>query len=396
VEDAAYFEHLQDRLRTAALGQPQIVLDLARVDRNLEHLLGMLGPRALRVAVKSLPCPALVGRILARAGTWRLMAFDGAMLEQCLAHWPEADVLLGKPLPAVAAARIVDRWTTAARRGDSSRVHWLIDTAARIDQYAALAAAFGARLGVCVELDVGLHRGGAGTPAELDALLAALDRADGQLELRGFMAYDAHCARAPWPRDPRVAARAAADAYSGFLAQVRRSAPRLAATATLLDGAGSPTVALLDPASPVNDVAVGSALVKPADFDLPGLEDFQPAAWIAAPVLKDRAGVRLPFLERLERLTARGRRTLFLYGGRWMARPAWPPGLAASRLFGASSNQQMMTVPQAAPVTVDDYVFLRPTQSEVVLGQFGFVTALHADGRLEYWPSFPPGRVGDG
>ena len=112
-------------------------------------------------------------------------------------------------------------------------------------------------------------------------------------------------------------------------------------------------------------------------------------------MLKDCKGVRLPFLERFERLTGRGRRTLFLYGGRWMARPAWPPGLAASRLYGASSNQQMMTVPLGAAVAVDDYVFLRPTQSEVVLGQFGFVTALHANGRLEYWPTFPPGRVDD-
>jgi D-serine deaminase-like pyridoxal phosphate-dependent protein len=395
VPNDVFFAHLQQRLQAGALGQPQVVLDLARVDRNLDRLRRALGPRALRVAVKSLPCPALVERIIAQAGTRRLMVFDAAMLEQCLARWPDADVLLGKPLPAAAVMRVVDRWTAGEFAQRASHVHFLVDTPQRIGQYAALAAAAGTRLGVCLELDVGMHRGGAGSPAEIDAVLAALDRAGVRLELRGFMGYDAHCAKAPWPRQPHAAARAAARAYAGLVAHARRSAPTVTATATLLDGSGSPTFTLLDPASPVNDVAVGSALVKPTDFDLPGLAEFEPAAWIAAPVLKDCKGVRLPFLERFERLTGRGRRTLFLYGGRWMARPAWPPGLAASRLYGASSNQQMMTVPLGAAVAVDDYVFLRPTQSEVVLGQFGFVTALHANGRLEYWPTFPPGRVDD-
>lgn len=389
------FVRLQRVLRAGSLGQPQLVVDVERLDRNLERVRRQLGPRALRIAVKSLPCPALVERVLARSGSDRLMAFDAVMLRQALECWPAADVLLGKPLPIAAATRIVQGWPAAELAGLAARVHWLVDTAARVRQYAALAASLPLRLGLCVELDVGMHRGGAGSARELDAVLEEIAVAADHLELRGFMGYDAHCARLPLSRGAAGAARAAARAYRSLVDHARRRYPRLVPDAVLLDGAGSPTFALLDESSPVNDVAIGSVLVKPADFDLPSLAAFEPAAWIAAPVLKDLPGVRLPFLEWTGALLGHGRRTLFLYGGRWMAHPAWPPGLATSRAYGLSSNQQFMTVPIDAPVATDDYVFLRPTQSEAVLAQFGFVTAVHGDDRVEYWPAFLPGRIGD-
>jgi D-serine deaminase-like pyridoxal phosphate-dependent protein len=62
---------------------------------------------------------------------------------------------------------------------------------------------------------------------------------------------------------------------------------------------------------------------------------------------------------------------VFLYGGRLMARPVWPPGLASNPLYGLSSNQQMMNLPAGVPIAPDDMVLWRPTQSEAVLLQHG-------------------------
>ncbi len=146
--------------------------------------------------------------------------------------------------------------------------------------------------------------------------------------------------------------------------------------------------------SPLNDYSVGSALVKPASFDLPSLAEFEAAAWIAAPVLKRLVGVRVPFVEKLP---SHGRDTLFIYGGKWIAEPCFPEGLQENPTYGVSSNQQMLTVPRAAEVVVDDFVFLRPRQSEAVLLQFGDLFIIRGDRHVGNWPvfknrGFPPGR----
>ena len=135
--------------------------------------------------------------------------------------------------------------------------------------------------------------------------------------------------------------------------------------------------------SPLNDYSIGSALLKPASFDLPTLAELQPAAWIASPVLKRCKGVHIPFIERLP---APGRDTVFIYGGKWMATPDSPPGLKQSKTYGVSSNQQMFTVPADSEIAVDDFVFLRPTQSEAVLLQFGDLMIVRGNRLLDNWP----------
>ena len=79
------------------------------------------------------------------------------------------------------------------------------------------------------------------------------------------------------------------------------------------------------------------------------------------------------------------RRVYYIYGGYWKARPVSPAGLTP--LYN-SANQQPLAGSEAADVEVDDYVFLRPIQSEHVTLQFGDLLAV-ADGRLaQRWPVF--------
>ena len=152
-----------------------------------------------------------------------------------------------------------------------------------------------------------------------------------------------------------------------------------------VNGAGSPTITLHGDESPLNDYSVGSALVKPTSFDLPSLEAFEAAAWIATPVLKRSKGIRIPFIEKLP---SAGRDTLFVYGGKWMAEPSFPGGLKENATYGRSSNQQMLTVPTGSDVAVGDYVLLRPTQSEAVLLQFGDLCIVRGAEHVADWPVF--------
>ena len=79
-------------------------------------------------------------------------------------------------------------------------------------------------------------------------------------------------------------------------------------------------------------------------------------------------------------------RTVFIYGGYWKAQPVSPAGLSPNPLFGRSTNQEMLNGSPAIDLAVDDWVFLRPTQSEFVFLQFGDI-AVYDGGRIDdYWP----------
>ena len=81
-------------------------------------------------------------------------------------------------------------------------------------------------------------------------------------------------------------------------------------------------------------------------------------------------------------------KTVFIYGGNWLADPVDPPGLAYNKTFGRSSNQEMLNGGPELQIAADEFVFLRPHQSEAVFLQFGDI-AVYEDGAItERWPVF--------
>lgn len=382
---ASYFARLDASARAVGEGVPRLLVDLARVDANVDRTLAHLHGRALRLVVKSLPSVPLLARIAARAGTRRFMCFHWPFLVQIARSFPDCDVLLGKPMP-VAALEAFHRQALPAGFDASRQITWLVDSAARLDQYARFARARDLRLRIALEIDVGLHRGGFGDPGALDAACKIVRAHAPSLSIAGVMGYDAHAGKAPWPQSPRVAVERSAARYAVLVAHLRAKQADLIATPLLCNGAGSPTLTLHAKSSPLDDVSIGSALVKPASFDLDALADYEPAIWIATPVLKRERGVRIPFLEAWSTRLARGRDTIFVYGGGWMAKPAWPPGMRASALFGRSSNQQFFSIPRHTEIEPDAHVFLRPTQSEAVMLEFGDLLAFEPDGVVHRWP----------
>lgn len=379
----SYFETLQQVLKSEGISQPVLVIDVDRFDQNLDRVVQAL-PRdmAFRLVVKSLPVPDLITRSLDRAKTNRVMTFNLPMLQSLTASHPKLQHLLGKPFPVAAARAFLETAPPA------SQVHWLIDTSERLKQYAQLARDRGQVLNVCLELDIGLHRGGFTCHRSLGPVLERL-RDIPELTLTGVMGYDAHVGKAPAMFGLQRRSRALTERRFIQALDIIRTIHGMEKSAGLIrNGGGSPTLPFYTSTNVINDISAGSILVKPTDFDLPHLERFSPAAFIATPALKVLEGVRTPVIEWLDRvrtpLRPGARTSVFVHGGFWKAKPVHPKGLKYDPLIGRSSNQELLTGPARLPIKVDDFVFFRPTQSEAVLMQFGPIATVK-DGQFAGW-----------
>jgi D-serine deaminase-like pyridoxal phosphate-dependent protein len=346
--------------------------------------------------VKSLPCLELIRHVLEQTLTARLMVFHRPFLNLAAAEFPEADILLGKPLPVQAFRTFFKVKSAASPTAPDKNIQWLIDTPERLDQYRDAARRLGKKIRVNIEIDVGLHRGGIPDPEQLAPLLKIINEDPLHLDLSGFMGYDPHVARSGKLLIPRSVALAQVSVrYGRFVKYLQNEFPALYRPQLTFNGAGSPTFSLYRKKRILNDVSVGSALVKPAGFDLKTLKDHRAAMFIAAPVLKKNDGVRIPFLGPvsgiLKRVKPSWKTTLFIYGGYWKAVPLSPRGLVNNPLYGRSSNQEMLNGPAHTALEVDDYIFLRPVQSEAVMLQFGDLFVVRGDRYVGRWPVFAQG-----
>ena len=377
---SAYFAALSEALKAAEIFRPCLVLDRDRLDGNIALVKERLAPGlAVRLVDKSLPCMPLLSHIARALETNRFMTFHPPVTQAVLDAFPEGDLLYGKPMPVDAARAALTR----GGAGWWSRVCWLIDTPERLAEYGDLAAALDTELRFAFEVDVGLHRGGFASPAEIKALTVPE-----RLHCEGIMAYEAHAPEIPglFGGAARALKQASAKAaeFAAALGPDRRR---------ILNIGGSKT-ALLHGGGVANEVSIGSAFVLPSDFDTPGLDGLQPAAFIATPVLKalDPMLPGPPAVSKaLQALGLFPKKGCYLYGGKWMAEPVFPEGMKPNGLIGLSSNQQFMGLPASADVKPGDHAFLRPTQSEAVLQHFGAI-AVFAGGRIvEFWPVLPMG-----
>ncbi|WP_178081931.1 DSD1 family PLP-dependent enzyme [Pseudomonas sp. FW300-N1A1] len=389
-----YFRALNRELQRNGPMRPLLLIDLDRLDHNIEVVMQSVkrGGKQLRLVEKSLPSPELLAYISQRAGTQRLMSFHQPFLNHDAQRFPGADILLGKPLP-VRSAELFYR----SHKGpfDPARqLQWLLDTPEHMQQYLALAQGLGTRLRVNIELDVGLHRGGVADTATLGQMLGLI-RANAQhLEFAGFMGYDPFVGMGV----PGILGTAdelfakVMTRYNGYVNFTRQQFPGLWHDGLTLNTAGSPSYRMHERESLSSEVSVGTAMLKPTHYDLPSLAEHLPAAYIATPVVKRTGAVQIPVLDGKSRLFSwwdtNQRETYFIYGGNWMAEFESPPGLQSNGLYGRSSNQEMVNGSVAVGLAVDDQVFLRPTQTESVLLQFGDLVAMRGGKIVDTWPVY--------
>src|SRR5690606_26251882 len=153
-----------------------------------------------------------------------------------------ADILLGKPMPVVAAQNFY-RQFAGGPFNPARQLRWLLDTPARAKQYAELAAALETDMLACIELDVGLHRGGVTDDSELLEILDILQGSP-RLHFAGLMGYEPHIVKVPG--DPLDYREKAMDAYRGYLATARAHLGDQWPQDAVLNAGGSPTYQLYD------------------------------------------------------------------------------------------------------------------------------------------------------
>lgn len=390
-----YFRALNEELKKNGPMRPCMVIDLDRMDRNLDLVTETLrrSGKHYRIVEKSLPCRSLIGYVAGRSGTKRLMSFHQPFLNIDAEIFPDFDILMGKPLPVHAASLFYEKL-----RGpfDPSRqLQWLMDTPARLQQYLQLAESLGTRLRANIEIDVGLHRGGVDSHATLGQMLDVIAANPQRLEFAGFMGYDGHVGLGV----PHILGTAeelfgkVMTIYQGFVDYTRSRYPNLWSAGLTLNTGGSPSYKLHEGEKLSTEVCVGTALLKPTHYDLETLAGHVPAAFIATPVLKATGPVMIPALDGYSKVFSwwdiNQRETFYIYGGYWLAEYESPEGLRFNKALGHSANQENLTGSPAIGLHVDDQVFLRPAITEAVLLQFGDLITLRGGKIQDYWPVYP-------
>ncbi|TGK87937.1 alanine racemase [Leptospira noumeaensis] len=392
-----YFSNLNQKLKTEGFGKPVVLLDLDRLDENLSTLTKNIPPPLhYRIVVKSLPSLDLLRYIIHKTKTSRLMVFHSGDVVMLLndPEFSSFDILLGKPMPVRALEEIYKK--TKADR--FQKIHWLVDTETRLNQYLEFAKSKNLKLHLVLEIDIGLHRGGFVNPKESNQTLSIIQNYTNNLEFDGFMGYEPHVASVPNLLGDKQEAitkeiQSSLSLYNEFVTEGKRSFPSLFEKELLLNGGGSKTYRFYQKNNQVvNDVSVGSALVMPTDFDVVTLKEHKPAFFIAAPVLKRLEGTTIPFLEPISFLfplwNPNLQVTYFTYGGAYLAKKESPQGLFDNSLYGASTNQGILNGSRATGLQPDDYVFYRPTQSEKVMAEMGEVVLIRNGNIFGTWKCF--------
>jgi D-serine deaminase-like pyridoxal phosphate-dependent protein len=384
-----YFVSASQALDAVGLAQPTLMVDRARLLENVDTLSSHVQERFdYRIVAKSLPSLPLLELIMERTGSDRLMLFHQPFVNEVAVNIPHADVLMGKPMP-VAAARAFYSQLAPGNFVPEQQLRWLVDTPERLVQYRDLALELQRNMLVCIELDVGLHRGGVSADEQLVAMLDLIS-ASPQLQFCGFMGYEPHIVKVPG--DPLVYRDKAMATYSHYIELAQSHLGAAWPEDVLLNAGGSPTYQMYNEGDfPFNELSAGSCLVKPSDFDLPSLADHKPASYIATPVLKSLDTLEVPGIDLGGLMSAwnpNRKRSFFTYGGYWKAQPESPPGLIYNPLLGRSTNQEMLNGSSSVNLKADDWVFLRPTQSEFVFLQFGDIAVIDQGQITERWPVF--------
>ena len=188
-----YFQKMTQHLQQQGTGLPQLIVDVERFQQNLNFVAAQL-PAQLqpRLVVKSLACLNLLQQASQYLNTQRFMLFHLPQIDYMVQQFPQADVLLGKPMPL----RAVEHFYQQVQLSHLN-IQWLIDQPERLQQYLNLAQRLQLCLKINIEIDIGLHRGGVQDHATFVQMLELIQQHPEHLKFSGLMGYDAHVTKLP-------------------------------------------------------------------------------------------------------------------------------------------------------------------------------------------------------
>jgi D-serine deaminase-like pyridoxal phosphate-dependent protein len=240
-----YGQHLGQPVE--ALPTPALLLDAAALERNIAAMSAALagGHVALRPHTKVQKSPDLA----------LLQVEAGAVGVTVATVWEAAAMAAAGVADVLVANQVVgrDKIRALAALAGRAAVTVAVDDAANIADLSAAATAAGADLGVLVDLDVGMGRCGARSPAEAVALAARTAESPG-LTLRGIQAYEGHCMLEP---DPATRLRLATEAMD-YAAAVSAAVTAEHPAATTVSSGGTGTYAITGTHPAVTELQSGS------------------------------------------------------------------------------------------------------------------------------------------
>lgn len=387
----SYFQTLAADLSAAGYGTPQILIDLDRLDANADAIVGDIGVGRYRIVEKSLPSLDLLSYIQRRTGADRFLVLHLPFLPALVNAFPMADILVGKVQPIGAVQQFFQAIAAAQQAAVAARVRFLVDTQARLDELISLATSLALTLQVGVEIDVGLHRSGVRSPAELAPLLAGFVANPATVRFAGLLGYDGHIPFAPVAPGLEVASvhaayRAVAAAYRGFVDTLKSDFAILWRDDLVLNSGGTATYPLHH-GGVVNDVAAGGGMLRPASYPGYLIGALQPAVFIAAPVISHFDSVELPFVSQTSTALLDGQQGLTISGGGWAAVFVWPAGVSLAPLVSDPENlnlvpnQALLVAPSEPAIGPGDWIFQLPRLADAIF-QFERILLVRG-GRLQ-------------
>jgi Alanine racemase, N-terminal domain len=379
-----YFAQLNYALKEQRGGASAGVIDLDRLDTNIQCVRSQLGNNfKLRLTTKSLPSIDLLKYLMAKTQTNRLMVFSEPFIAEILFNFnPDSlDILLGKPLP-------VDGFVRLAKYDGWSTINWLIDTKQRLNEYLYYARKENVKLKIDLEIDVGLHRGGFDNMKTFDEALDTIQQNSRYLQLTGLMGYDGHVPYVPFYINKERAIRKAFEnvqhAYTGFVTELAKYYPPDYIKNLTFNGGGSHTYYYYPEykrITPVNDIAMGSGFLAPAQFSELEKLGHRPALFLTSPVLKKIESSALPHAEKLTGLVnfwdPNLKVSYFLLGGGWPGNPVAPAGIQKNPLWDENDLGYTNLLPNQSIVSSSD-------KTELNVGDFVFYHAWEGDGMLSF------------
>jgi len=351
-----------ERLRRAIRGEPLplALVDLGALEANVERLVSPARARGkrIRVATKSVRCPALLERIASasRGVVVGAMTYAAGECAVLMKHGFD-DFLLAYPtVQRTDLVQIAD----ANRRGATARL--IVDSAAHVEAAASTARRQDARIPVVIDVDasyrpvVGIHLGVRRSPLHDPAGVVSLARqiaASPDLRFDGIMMYEAQIAGL---QDVGLAERAMKRLSRRDVVAQRASIvealTREGLAPQVVNGGGTGSVDANAREAALTEIAAGSGFLDSHLFDgYRGLE-LAPASFFALQV----ARVPAPGL-------------VTCHGGGWVASgppgrdrlpiPVAPPGLSLLDLEGAGEVQTPLRVPRGTRLDVGDSVLFR-------------------------------------
>ena len=252
---------------------PALVLDPAVARRNIETMAARIArlPAGLRPHIK-----AHKSVELAR------LQLDAGALGVTTATVAEAVAMAAGGVPDVLVASEVVSPVALARLAEAARgarIRVAVDDARVLEATGRAARDAGAELGVLVEVDVGLGRGGTRSTGEA-LRLAELADATAGVTFDGLMGYEGHCASEP---DEAVRAAEAARAM-GRLAEVADACRDTGLDVATVSAGATGTFEITGAAPGVTEVQAGSYVLMD-HFHAPLVEGFGFALTVMATVI---------------------------------------------------------------------------------------------------------------